>query len=204
LPFTQIPFVSGLINRTFGGVTIPSTTDWLITLAVLFGLNILAIGIIIGVIKFVAQSTYLASSFNFATYLLEQHSISYSWCRSLLTLIRFFFVPALLEEYLFRVLLIPYPKPWISAFAWWSWAILALGIYLVYCFVWTRRLGRSSYADSVNHFRAWWSDCSDQIIGCDSPGPASSDLSTFNFTKKTRKLYPLDADAVYPEPVWQA
>lgn len=57
---------------------------------------------------------------------------------------------------------------------------------------------------SANHFRAWWSGVASQIIDCDPPGLASSDLTTFNFTKKTRKLYPLDADAVYPEPAWQA
>jgi len=54
---------------------------------------------------------------------------------------------------------------------------------------------------SANHFRAWWTDVASQIIDSDPPGIASNDLSTFAFQKKTRKLYPLDADAVYPEPV---
>jgi microcystin degradation protein MlrC len=53
---------------------------------------------------------------------------------------------------------------------------------------------------SANHFRAWWSGVASQIIDCDAPGIASNDLSTFNYTKKNRKLYPLDVDAVYPEP----
>lgn len=53
---------------------------------------------------------------------------------------------------------------------------------------------------SANHFRAWWTDVASLIIDCDPPGIASNDLSTFTFTKKNRKLYPLDADAVYPEP----
>jgi microcystin degradation protein MlrC len=57
---------------------------------------------------------------------------------------------------------------------------------------------------SANHFRAWWSGVASQIIDCDPPGLGSGDLTTFNFTQKTRKLYPLDADAVYPEPAWQA
>jgi microcystin degradation protein MlrC len=57
---------------------------------------------------------------------------------------------------------------------------------------------------SANHFRAWWSRYSHQFIDCDTPGLASNDLSTFTFQNKTRKLYPLDADAVYPEPAWQA
>ncbi len=52
---------------------------------------------------------------------------------------------------------------------------------------------------SANHFRAWWSGVASKIIDCDAPGIASNDLTTFKFTKKNRKLYPLDADAVYPE-----
>lgn len=56
---------------------------------------------------------------------------------------------------------------------------------------------------STNHFRAWWSGVASKIIDCDPPGIHSNDLTTLTFTKKTRKLYPLDADAVYPEPAWQ-
>ena len=53
---------------------------------------------------------------------------------------------------------------------------------------------------SANHFRAWWTDVASEIIDSDPPGIASNDLSTFAFKRKTRKLYPLDVDAVYPEP----
>jgi len=52
---------------------------------------------------------------------------------------------------------------------------------------------------SANHFRAWWTDVASAIIDCDPPGIASNNLSTFKFAKKNRKVYPLDADAVYPE-----
>ncbi|SEB18977.1 M81 family metallopeptidase [Variovorax sp. YR216] len=52
---------------------------------------------------------------------------------------------------------------------------------------------------SANHFRAWWTDVASQIIDCDPPGIASNDLTTFVYSRKTRKLFPLDADAVYPE-----
>jgi microcystin degradation protein MlrC len=52
---------------------------------------------------------------------------------------------------------------------------------------------------SAIHFRAWWTDVASAIVDCDPPGIASNDLSTFTFAKKNRKLYPLDADAVYPE-----
>jgi len=53
---------------------------------------------------------------------------------------------------------------------------------------------------SANHFRAWYTDAASAIIDCDPPGIASGDLSTIKYTKKTRKVYPLDSDAVYPEP----
>ena len=52
---------------------------------------------------------------------------------------------------------------------------------------------------SANHFRAWWTDIASQIIDSDPPGIASKNLSTFVFKRKTRKVFPLDADAVYPE-----
>jgi microcystin degradation protein MlrC len=51
---------------------------------------------------------------------------------------------------------------------------------------------------SQAHFRAWWTDVASQIIDSDPPGIASNDLRTFAFKKKTRKLYPLDADAAFP------
>jgi len=52
---------------------------------------------------------------------------------------------------------------------------------------------------SANHFRAWWTDVASAIIDCDPPGITSNDLSTFAYVKKNRKVYPLDADAVYPK-----
>jgi microcystin degradation protein MlrC len=53
---------------------------------------------------------------------------------------------------------------------------------------------------SANHFRAWWPNVASEIIDCDPPGVASNDLSTFTYKNKTRKVFPLDKDAVYPEP----
>lgn len=139
LPFTQIPIFSVLINRTFGGVTIPTAIDWLITLAVLLGFSGLAFAI--------TQTAYIASPLSSATPFLSWQPSPLPWHQSLLTLIRFLFVPALLKEYIFRVLLIPYPKPWVSTFTWWSWALLALGIYMVYHLL-AARFRRSKAATS--------------------------------------------------------
>jgi microcystin degradation protein MlrC len=52
---------------------------------------------------------------------------------------------------------------------------------------------------SANHFRAWWTDVASEIIDSDPPGIGSNDLSTFAFKHKTRKVFPLEKDAVYPE-----
>ncbi len=52
---------------------------------------------------------------------------------------------------------------------------------------------------SQAHFRSWWTNVASEIIDSDPPGIVSNDLSTFVFKRKTRKLYPLDADAIYPE-----
>lgn len=52
---------------------------------------------------------------------------------------------------------------------------------------------------SANHFRAWWPNVASEIIDCDPPGIASNDLAVFTYKNKTRKVYPLDKDAVYPE-----
>jgi len=49
---------------------------------------------------------------------------------------------------------------------------------------------------SANHFRAYWTDVASEIIDCDPPGIASNDLATFTFQNKTRKVYPLDKDAM--------
>lgn len=54
-------------------------------------------------------------------------------------------------------------------------------------------------AKSSKHRRSWWSQSSNVMIDCDAPGIASSDLSTFTYTKKTRKIFPMYGDTVYLE-----
>lgn len=131
LPFTNIPIFSYLVTRTFGGVTIPSWLDWGKTLGilVLFG----AIAIPIGFTK------------NF----LSWQPLSIPWYHQLGTTIRLLFVPALVQEYLFRVLLLPYPKNWFSPLMWWSWGFLALGIYIAYHLIQAKWFGRSTFANPV-------------------------------------------------------
>jgi len=53
---------------------------------------------------------------------------------------------------------------------------------------------------SANHFRGWWMPVASEIVDSDPPGIATNDLTKFDYKKKTRKVFPLDKDAVYPEP----
>lgn len=131
IPFTNIPLFAYLVTRTFGGVTIPSWADWGKTLAMLllFG----AIAIPIGFTK------------NF----LSWQPLSSLWYHQLGTAIKLLFVPALVQEYLFRVLLLPYPKDWFSPLMWWSWGFIALGIYIAYHLIWAKWFGRSTFANPV-------------------------------------------------------
>jgi predicted Abi (CAAX) family protease len=112
LPFTQISPLSYLVLRTFGGVTIPSAKDWFITLGILLGFGAIAL------------------LFGFSQNFLRWNPWQAPWYRQLAACLRSLIVPALLQEYIFRVLLIPYPKNWIPAGRWWAWALLALGLFV--------------------------------------------------------------------------
>lgn len=127
IPGTQIPPLAYLVIRTFGGVTVPSWLNWLETLAVLLG--------------FVAIAYPLSKSQN----LLPWSPWQVPWYRQLGWLIRLLFVPALIQEYIFRVLMIPYPKEWFPAWSWWSWALLSLGLFVGFQWLYARFIQRSRY-----------------------------------------------------------
>ncbi len=114
LPFTEIPIFSHLLNRIFGGMTIPNRLDWLQTFSIL-GLFSITAGAIGFSTRFLVWQPWIAP-----------------WYRQLWTILRCWFVPALSEEFIFRVLLLPYPKSWIPELTWWSWAAIALGIYVLF------------------------------------------------------------------------
>ena len=127
LPFSQVPLLSYLVIRTFGGVTIPTGWDWLTTMAVLVGFGTIAL--VVG----------------FSQGILRWQPWQAPWYRYGGTLLRLLIVPALLQEYVFRVLLIPYPKTWISGWIWWTWALLALGLFVAFQLGYARLLHRSRY-----------------------------------------------------------
>jgi predicted Abi (CAAX) family protease len=52
--------------------------------------------------------------------------------RSLLNGVKLFFFPALIEESVFRVMLLPHPTEGISQAAWLAWAVLGIGLFVLY------------------------------------------------------------------------
>lgn len=127
IPGTQIPPLSYLVIRTFGGVTIPSGWNWLQTLGIFLGF--VAIAFPLGVSRgLFAWEPWQAP-----------------WYRQLGWLLRLFFIPALLQEYIFRVLLLPYPRGWVPAWSWWSWAWLSLGLFVGFQVLYARFVRRSRY-----------------------------------------------------------
>jgi predicted Abi (CAAX) family protease len=135
VPGTQVPLFAFLVIRSFGGVSIPTGQDWLLTLAALLGLGLL--------VYLIRQVPALARPLQAQPFLPWQPDRS-PWYRQALTLLRLLFIPALLQEYLFRVLLIPYPKPWIPEGIWWAWALLALGLFVAFQVLWAKLRPRSA------------------------------------------------------------
>lgn len=132
LPFTQIPLLSYLVIRTFGGVTIPSWGDWLTTLGILIGFGAIALGI------------------GFSQGILQWHPWAAPWYRQVGAALRLAIVPALVQEYIFRVLLIPYPKSWIPVWYWWAWGLLSVVLFVGWQWVHAKYLQRSRLALIAN------------------------------------------------------
>jgi predicted Abi (CAAX) family protease len=133
--------LSFLVIRTFGGVSIPTHQDWLIVLIalLLFG----------GIIYLGRETARIAMPINAPGFFKWQPDLS-PWYRQLLLLLRLLFVPALVQEYVFRVLLIPYPKPWIPEAVWWSWALLALGLFVLFQVIYAKWF-KSSFTPTLTH-----------------------------------------------------
>lgn len=112
LPGTETPLLSYLVIRTFGGVTLPTPGDWLTALLLLLGFGAIALPL------------------GFARNFLHWQPVALPWYRQLLWLLRLLLVPALLQEYVFRVLLNYYPTRYIPPLNWWGMALLALGLFM--------------------------------------------------------------------------
>lgn len=141
LPGTQIPLLSFLVIRTFGGVSIPDMQAWFLTLVML--LSYMAITYL------VYKNDPIATAIDARAFLTWQPT-PLPWYRELLILLRLLFIPALVQEYIFRVLLIPYPKPWIPEASWWAWATLALGLFVTFQVVYGKWI-RPKFSATLTH-----------------------------------------------------
>ncbi len=114
LPGTNIPIVSVLFTRTLGALKLPNFWEWSISLGILLGYGALAalIDLFQGVLQ---VKPWLATKQEY--FLLAG---------------RVFFLPALLEEWVFRVLLLPYPRAGVTGQMWIIWAIASLALFMAY------------------------------------------------------------------------
>ncbi|MDX2244829.1 MAG: CPBP family glutamic-type intramembrane protease [Leptolyngbyaceae cyanobacterium bins.302] len=114
LPGTNIPVGSIVFTRILGAIDLPSAGDWWVTgwVALFYSAIALPVG-------------FLQNFLQFKPLRLPAH-------RYLLLALRLFFVPALVEEFVFRVLLLPYPRAGITGQMWVLWAIVSLIIFIAY------------------------------------------------------------------------
>ncbi|AFY95204.1 type II CAAX prenyl endopeptidase Rce1 family protein [Chamaesiphon minutus] len=117
--FGQIPILATLVVRIWAGlITIPSSSEWLLGLCLLisYAAIALSIGFKSGFLSFHAFAPKLGSRL-------------WQQMRSWMSL---FFMPALVEEMLFRLLLIPHPIETASVPNIWIWSLISLILFLFY------------------------------------------------------------------------
>jgi predicted Abi (CAAX) family protease len=114
VPGTDVPIVSVLFTRILGSLKLPNLRDWSITLGILlvYGVFATAIGFSQGLLQIKPWSASKNQYFRLAG--------------------RAFFLPALLEEWVFRVLLLPYPRAGVTGPMWTTWAIVSLALFIGY------------------------------------------------------------------------
>jgi predicted Abi (CAAX) family protease len=114
--FGQIEVLSKVVLRLWSGVTIfPKSTGWLSSLGLLLAYGVIALG-------FGWKTNFLRLDNQFKGFRLDE----------LLFVGQLFFLPALLEEILFRLLLIPHPIETAIFIDMVKWSLIALGAFIVY------------------------------------------------------------------------
>jgi predicted Abi (CAAX) family protease len=114
--FGQIPIVSTIVLRLWAGiVTLPTMSGWLWGLGLLIGYGIIACG-------FGFRSKFLSIDYQ----------LDKSKLKNILSLGHLFLMPALVEEILFRLLLIPHPIETATSTDIWIWSIVSLFLFIIY------------------------------------------------------------------------
>jgi predicted Abi (CAAX) family protease len=112
----SIPVLSILLDRLIGSLRLLTGSDLKIMALALLTYAALAL-------PYGLQTQFLQTQF------LQWRSPSGP---TAMALVKLFLFPALAEELLFRVLLLPYPGTSLTPFSWWSWAMLSLGLFVIY------------------------------------------------------------------------
>ncbi len=128
LPGTNLPIVTILITRLLGAIEPPVAQDWLVGLAVLLGYGAIALPL------------------GWAQHLLQYQPWETTWWHKSLLVLQFFFIPALCEELVFRVLLLPSPQAGVTLQMWLLWAIAGLFIFIIYHPLYAIAFHRSRYS----------------------------------------------------------
>ncbi|WP_413160320.1 type II CAAX prenyl endopeptidase Rce1 family protein [Capilliphycus salinus ALCB114379] len=115
LPFSNVPWISILLTRIFGSLRIPYGVGWLVAW--------------VGLASFGTVAYWMGTGSGF----LGWQPWPAPWYRKLGVAVRLFFVPALAEEFVFRVLLIPEPgRTGTIEWVWWLFAFFSLFLYVIY------------------------------------------------------------------------
>ncbi len=114
IPFTNISPLSILLNRTLASLAVPRLKDWLVVVVLLIIYSIVA----------------LPYGWKFGFLQIELWSVS--WIDQCLLILRCLFLPAIVEELLFRVFLLPHPSEITNWFQWALWAIVSLLLFILY------------------------------------------------------------------------
>lgn len=113
IPGTPISVIAVLLTRILGAINLPTSTDWLIAIAALLGYSAIALPV------------------GFSQGFLRRQIWTASRRRYLSTGLKLLLLPALVEEFVFRVLLLPYPQA--ATWQMWSlWAIFGIFLFVVY------------------------------------------------------------------------
>jgi predicted Abi (CAAX) family protease len=114
IPFTNISPLSIVVNRVLASLVIPTQQDWLILVSLLIIYSIFAL------------------PYGWKLGFLQIQFWSANWIDTSLLMLRCLFAPAILEELIFRVILLPHPSEITNWLRWGLWAIVSLVLFVLY------------------------------------------------------------------------
>ncbi|MEG4344230.1 CPBP family glutamic-type intramembrane protease [Microcoleus sp. A003_D6] len=130
--FGQFPILASLIFRSFAGfTTFPNAGQWSIVLGVLllYGAIAIPLGVSKGFLQVSAPTGNVWSL--------------------LLVAVKALIIPVFVEEWLFRVVLLPHPTEGVTLIAWVLWIGLSLFLYVIYHFLMANTLFPQGYQTFV-------------------------------------------------------